>query len=347
MLYFERRRHHRAVPPPHWNGDRIRSMNLCTDSPLSAEAWFPAHHGWTRGVPARLPGEFCEIAERLIPLSSIVSTWIDLPAPWRVGVLVDHAPRSQFDLLVNALREGLAIPDGLVCLAVSGAGFHGHHGRAWAAVPGNIHLSVHVSPGRTLHRSATALTALPAVSLLQVLDSIPGLNGRAGIRWVNDIVIDGSKLAGYLVHTQSSAGRITGAVIGIGLNVAAVPPVEPTLFVPSVTTLHRHVPDPRACTPSDVLLLLLRALASNIQKLVAGDVDELVERYRERSLVVGRRVKVYPDQAGGVPGDPAAGTVAAIGDRLELILAGSVRPLYSGRVVLEEEVARSASWSRT
>jgi len=313
-------------------------MNLCTDNPRCAEEWFPGSPAREWDFAAPLPGEFCEIAHRLLPTAPVATASIELPRPWQFTVLVEHAARSQFDVVVGMLREGLAIPDGLLCLAGSGEGFHGQRGRAWAAVRGNLHLSIFLSPGRHLNDIAMGLTVLPAVSLVQTLDSIPGLRHRAGIRWVNDIVIDGSKLAGYLVHTQSSAGLVTGAVVGIGLNVEAVPPVQPTVFVPSVTSLRDHVSDRSVCSLPDVLRRLLRVLALNYEKLISGDGGELLEFYRERSVVVGRRVEVYPDREGRTIDRSAAGVVAAIGDRLELILAGGGRPVSGGRIVMQSGV---------
>lgn len=315
-------------------GSRFHSMSLCTDSPRCAEEFFSASSGWTPGLPPRLPREFHEVARRLLPAAPVASASIDLTPPWQCALLVEHAPRSQFDVLVSALREGCAMPDGLLCLAGSGEGFHGQRGRTWAAVRGNIHLSAFLTPRCNLSNVATGLTVLPAVSLIQTLDAIPGLERRASIRWVNDVVIEGSKLAGYLVHTQSTTDRVTGVVIGIGLNVEAVPSVAPTVFVPSVTALRDHLSDPRACSVPAILSRLLRFLALNYEKLIDGRARELLEFYRERSVVIGRRVEVYPDLEGSATVPAVAGTVAAIGDRLELVLQGVGRPVVCGRVVM-------------
>jgi biotin-[acetyl-CoA-carboxylase] ligase BirA-like protein len=309
-------------------------MNLCTDSPGCAEEFFSAPPGWTCGLQEDLPQEFRAIALRLLGGAPVAAAWTDLPRPWQCAIVVEHAVRSQFDVLVSALREGLDVPDGLICLAASGEGFHGQRGRPWAAVRGNLQISAFLSPDCHLNDIATGLTVLPAVSLVQTLDSIPGLEHRAGIRWVNDVIVDGSKLAGYLVHTQSSAGRVTGVVLGIGLNVEAVPSVAPTVFVPSVTALRDHVSHPYACSRSDILRRLLHSLALNYEQLVAGHAGELLDFYRERSVVLGRRVEVYTDLEGCAPGHSAAGTVSGIGDRLELILSGGAPPVSSGRVVM-------------
>jgi biotin-(acetyl-CoA carboxylase) ligase len=286
-----------------------------------------------------MPRALRHVAKQLLPPDPVAVASIDLPAPWKYLVLVEHAVRSQFDVLVEILRTGHALPDGLICVAGSGEGFHGQRERVWVAFPGNMHLSVFLSPWRRLDDIATGLIVLPVVSLVQTLDSIPGLENRARIKWVNDVVIDESKIAGVIMHTQSSGGMVTGAVTGIGLNVETVPTVAPTMFVPSVTSVRRHGTDPSACSLSVIFHRFLLVLARNHEKLITGRAVELMDFYRGRSLVVGRRVEVHTDIQGGALQHPAQGTVLAIGDRLELILAGERRPVFGGRVVMEPDAA--------
>ncbi len=314
-------------------------MNVCTDSLRFAGQWFSSSPRWESVLPGHVPEEARHVVQRLQLAPPFATASIGLPEPWRYMVLVERAVRSQFDILVSTMRAGLALPDGLICLAGSGEGFHGQRGRMWAALPGNIHLSVFLSSGCQLSDIATGLTVLPAVSLVQTLDSIPGLENRAGIRWVNDIVLDESKLAGFLVHTQSSAGKVTGAVFGVGLNVEAVPPVAPTLFVPSVTALRNHVSNPCVCSLSVIFHRFLHFLAQNHEKLITGRATELLEFYRNRSLVIGRQVAVYADLQGDNLKQSTRGTVVSIGDRLELILAGRRSPVFGGRLVIESGAA--------
>jgi biotin-(acetyl-CoA carboxylase) ligase len=224
-----------------------------------------------------------------------------------------------------------------VCLAGSGKGFHGQWNRSWAALPGNIHLSIHLSPGRGLNDIGTGLSILPAVSLVEAIDSIGGLEIRPGIRWVNDILLGGSKVAGFLVHTHSAGGLVTGAVTGIGLNVGTVPPVAPTMFVPSVTALSGSVADPRSCVPSIILHRVLDAFSRNYQDLIAGRGAGLLDSYRRRSLVLGRRVRVFPDGPGAGREPLAEGTVLSIGERLELHIAGVRRAVTRGRLVMDPD----------
>ncbi len=63
--------------------------------------------------------------------------------PDRRVILIDHAPSSQFEVLQTALRADIALPDGLICLALTGTGFRGQRQRPWTALRGNLHLTAH------------------------------------------------------------------------------------------------------------------------------------------------------------------------------------------------------------
>jgi len=93
----------------------------------------------------------------------------------------------------------------------------GRHGRSWYSPAGhNIYLSL----GWSFQRPAGALMQLPlAVAVTAVRAMQRAGLPSAGIKWPNDIQIDGSKLAGILVELRSSGDQQARAVIGIGVNV--------------------------------------------------------------------------------------------------------------------------------
>ncbi len=185
--------------------------------------------------------------------------------------------------------------------------------------------------------AATAFTVLAAVSAVDTIDGLPGLAQEAGLKWVNDILIGGAKVGGVLAHTQELAGTIQAAVLGIGLNVETVPPVEATPFVPEVGSLQAASVGDAAPSLRDVLALLLPVLDRNYRGLLGGDYDALLARYRQRSLVVGRRVTVCHERARTGADVVAEGIVDAVGDDLELFLRGVERPVVSGRLILSPE----------
>ena len=113
----------------------------------------------------------------------------------------------------------LGLPAGLrhgrVVLAERQAAGRGRRGRQWLSPPGNIWFSMgwrFSSPACDLE----ALGLVCAVGACRVL-ARTGLEGH-GIKWPNDIQVDGAKLAGILVESRRRAAAID-AVVGIGINV--------------------------------------------------------------------------------------------------------------------------------
>jgi BirA family biotin operon repressor/biotin-[acetyl-CoA-carboxylase] ligase len=255
---------------------------------------------------------------------------------WSDLFLVAEAPRSQFDLLVALSGRESALPDGCLCLADTGRDFHGFKGRHWSTAPGNIHLSAYLAPAQPVIPSGTAFMVLATVSLVDAIDAASGLEGKSAIKWPNDILVDGAKVGGVLAHTQSRGDRVTAAVVGIGLNVETSPAVEPTPFVPRVSSLRDIAPGQEVLSQGDAFARLSEALDRNYELLMRGGYDRLLERYRARSVVVGRRVAVCTEQSGAGPQVIAEGVVTRLGDHLELYLEGQERPFTKGRLMLSE-----------
>ncbi|NOR13812.1 MAG: hypothetical protein GQ545_11220, partial [Candidatus Aminicenantes bacterium] len=245
-----------------------------------------------------------------------------------------HASSSHFDHLIELSQKDVELPDGTLCLAGSGCKFHGLRHRRWSAVEGNIHLAVSLSPHRIIKNFHTGFPVLVAVSLIDALDAFKALHGRAGIKWVNDILIDGAKVAGFLVHTQSVEDTILTAILGIGLNVEKTPRIQPDSFVPEVASLRNFVQDEFALNQERVFFQLLNSLDRNYDLLLSGRYSTLLKSYKERSLVIGHHVKVMSDAPSKTSKEIASGIVVDIGMNLELFLKGRKKPITSGRLIL-------------
>jgi biotin-[acetyl-CoA-carboxylase] ligase BirA-like protein len=257
----------------------------------------------------------------------------EFPGRWAHAFLVEHAPSSHYDLLVKMNQWDNKLPDGTLCLAGSGRKFHGQKQRLWEALEGNIHLAVSLSPHRIIKKFHSGFPVLAAVSLIDALDAFEPLRGRAKIKWVNDILIEGAKVAGFLVHTQSIENTVLTAVLGIGLNVESTPSIQRDPFVPEVSSLRDFIREKSVVDRSKVLRQLLISLDDNYGRLLDGRHDELLKRYRERSLVIGRRVSVVSDDPLDRFREIASGTVIEIGENLELIFK-DLAPVTAGRLLL-------------
>jgi BirA family biotin operon repressor/biotin-[acetyl-CoA-carboxylase] ligase len=145
----------------------------------------------------------------------------------------------------------------------------GRHGRAWVAAPGSALLcSIVVRPALEASRWGL-LPLLAGVAAADAIDRRTGVG--VGLKWPNDLVVDECKLGGILCEADPGAW----AVIGIGINVSAAPAGAASLADAGASRLDR----------ADLAAALLGAL-----EVALGDPDDALERYRSRSVTVGRRV---------------------------------------------------------
>jgi BirA family biotin operon repressor/biotin-[acetyl-CoA-carboxylase] ligase len=175
--------------------------------------------------------------------------------------------------------------DGLVILAERQRRGRGRRGRPWQAQPGEaILMSVLLldAPGAFC---CEALPIAAGVAVAEVVESFsPGL---ADLKWPNDVLIDGAKLAGVLVEHRRVAGQ-QGVVVGIGLNVLAAPGVD-AIGRPA-TCLAAHLPQP----PDRLALVrgLLQRLDARLADVAAGRTDAIHDAWVAHSGMIGRRVRI-------------------------------------------------------
>ncbi len=249
-----------------------------------------------------------------------------------LAILVKRSPRSQFDVLRDRASADRLPTGNILCLAESGNDFHGHKGRHWTAMPGNLHLSAALAPRRELRHFGAIFMALPAVAAASAIETVVPHTRPVGIKWVNDVIVDGAKIAGVIAHTRSSGSRVDQAVLGIGLNVEAVPEIVRSPYVPRAGALRQS--DPKV-TQHQVLKALLHEMETRYAASLVVGAEPLLTAYRERSLVLGRHVEIHPDATG--EGETVAGRVKHVGNDLELVLDGRSAPVTRGRLLVTPE----------
>ncbi len=124
-------------------------------------------------------------------------------------------------LLAQGAGEGT-----IVCAQRQTAG-RGRRGRQWMSPEGNLYLSLILTP-RCLLSQASQLSFVIAVAVGQAI--LPFLTSPhlLSYKWPNDILVEKKKVAGILIETESQGGQLADAcVVGIGLNLALVPPNMP------------------------------------------------------------------------------------------------------------------------
>lgn len=176
-------------------------------------------------------------------------------------------------LLETAQSEGCAV------FAESQSRGRGRQGRSWHDEPGrSILLSVLLLP-RLPPERAHVLTVLGCVSVCEAIQTLTGRSPH--IKWPNDVILAGRKVAGILVETRTSENRPPDAfVLGIGINVNQEAHDFPAELRDKATSLRLSL-----ATPVDRTALaraLLQRLDDRYLEACVDDLADLEEAWRYR-----------------------------------------------------------------
>ncbi len=213
-------------------------------------------------------------------------------------------------------------PEGLVVVADHQTAGRGRLDRRWESPPGaNLLASIILRPectGDDLHL-CTGAVALAAADACREVAGV-----EAVLKWPNDLLVGGSKLAGVLAEAEFAGGSLAAVVVGIGVNVAWPGPDEA-----GGTCLG----DLAAGPPVDRRVLLERLLGALAPRRALLDDPAgrrtLAEEVRRRCATVGQAVRVV------LAGEELSGLAAGIDDagRLVVETASGPRLVSAGDVV--------------
>ena len=157
----------------------------------------------------------------------------------------------------------------------------GRLGREWNAPSGGIYLSLACRPDLP-PAQAPIYTLAAAVATTEALR---GVGVDAGIKWPNDVLVDGRKLVGILTEMEGEADRVSWIVVGIGINAN----VDGDAVPAGATTVRERVGDVDRAA-------LTRAVIERFDELVATP-EEVLPAWRAAAVTLGKRVRV--ETAGG------------------------------------------------
>lgn len=205
-------------------------------------------------------------------------------------------------LALDAAKSGC--PEGTVIVARSQTMGRGRRGNVWHSPGGGLWFSLVLRP-ELEGNELWGLTALSALSAVAGVRSLTGLS--VGIKWPNDLYLDGKKLGG--VMAESSGGAV---VIGVGINTniksADLPSVE---WYPVTSLL---VAGGESVDPALLLDGILSELGERYRLLVEEGFSALLVEWSERSVVLGERVHVVCD------GSTSEGTAVELDERGGIVL---------------------------
>ncbi len=250
----------------------------------------------------------------------------DHPPDWLAGL--GSRPCRYYRRIGSTNDEAAAwalagAPSGAVVLAEEQTAGRGRRGRAWVAAP---ETSLLVS---VILRPAVSPEALPRLTLLgavAVAEALAAEGLSPGIKWPNDVLLEGRKVAGILAEVAWSGDERSAVILGIGVNIRRGALSEAAAARFGATTVEAILG--RAPDRGGLLLRLLERIDCWQARL--SD-EALLAAWRQYSVTLGKRVTVASGE--GV----VAGVAEGVDSQGALLLRtddGSVRRLLAGDVTL-------------
>ncbi|WP_297072588.1 biotin--[acetyl-CoA-carboxylase] ligase [Thermococcus sp.] len=171
------------------------------------------------------------------------------------------------------------VPEGTVVVAKRQTSGRGRKGRNWASPEGGLWMTAILKP----MASPEHVPKLVFVGALAVVDTLAKYGIPSELKWPNDVLVGGKKIAGIL----SECKLHHFALLGIGLNVNNDIPEELKETAVSMKDLLG-----RKVNLDEILQRVLRALSYWYSLFRSGRHYEILDAVRRRSAVIGRRVRI-------------------------------------------------------
>ena len=224
----------------------------------------------------------------------------------------------------EAARQAQAGADeGLVVVAEVQTAGRGRMGRGWVSSSGNLYFSVLFRPPMPV---LGMISILAGVAVVRAIRTCTGADPR--IKWPNDVMLQGKKVAGILVETAVQGDRVDYAVLGIGINVDL--DLDALSDIREFTT-NLNVALDGAVSREDLLRQLLHDLDALYHQAVQG--LPVLPEWRPLLDTLGQRVQTYgrtPSHTG------VAEDIDELGNLLLRLDDGSLLTLTAGDISLTD-----------
>ena len=229
---------------------------------------------------------------------------------------------STNNYLKRAAEDGAV--NGTLAVAEEQTGGKGRRGRSWETPKGtNIAMTILLRPEiRPEH--ASRLTLLMAMAVVRGIQKETGL--QAGIKWPNDVVVDGHKVCGILTEMNTEVDYINYVVIGTGINVNQTEFPEEIREIAGSLKLSAGHPVARA----GLIASIMEELEDLYEVfLKTEDLSALKDEYNRNCVTCGHEIRVLE------PGHEYTGVARGINAMGELLVEkedGTITEVYAGEV---------------
>jgi BirA family biotin operon repressor/biotin-[acetyl-CoA-carboxylase] ligase len=234
---------------------------------------------------------------------------------------------STNDVIEKLARDG--VKEGAVVFAESQTKGRGRLGRKWIS-PGRkgLWFSILLRPDLR-PQETTQLTVASATALRRAIQSETGLNPE--IKWPNDILIGGKKVAGILTELNAELDKVRYVILGIGVDVNFAGNEFPAELKRTATSL--KIETGETISRATLATAVLRELDEDYSRVCVGKFSRIADEWEEHCATIGRNVTV---QTGG---RKTRGCAESLDDDGVLLLRtehGHLERITGGDVTLEK-----------
>ena len=199
----------------------------------------------------------------------------------------------------------------------------GRRTRDWWSPEGNLHMSILLRPEVSPHQ----LLRLPVIASLAFLSAMGESGTPLKIKWPNDILLDGRKMAGILAESRSEGENVLWAVVGFGVNMVRTVDDIPAGLDDRVAFVDELDED---IEPGELVIRITRSMKAWSEAMKGEGWNNAMEKWSRRALLNipyiyrdGARetegVPIRLDESGGLVMETEDGEVTVYSGELETV----------------------------
>lgn len=238
-----------------------------------------------------------------------------------------HTVDSTNAILKSMADEGA--PEGAVVIADEQTLGRGRLGRSWSSLPGlGIWMSVLLRP--KLHPALIqSITPAIAVAVCRALE--PYLDARPGIKWPNDILIEGRKVCGILTELSAEAEMISWVVAGLGINVNHEISDFPEELKNQATSVRMHLKSGMTINRCKIASGIINQFEAVYIDFISNGFGAVLREWKDWSVTIGRKVLLIQNNIETIA---TALDIGADGRLIVQLDDGCVKEVFSGEISL-------------
>jgi BirA family biotin operon repressor/biotin-[acetyl-CoA-carboxylase] ligase len=209
---------------------------------------------------------------------------------------------STMDIARTLIRHGA--DEGATVIAAHQSHGRGRAGRTWDSPPSTgLYCSIILRP-RILAADFQPMSIAVGLALCDALD--PAHRNRLELKWPNDILVQGRKLAGILITTDLTGPTVESAIVGMGINLLP-DPTRPPLAISLA-----ELPEPSAVPVPNLVTAIASALGTRYSAILQGDPERALQGWPDRLAYRNQLVTVQEGSrsvSGRLLGSDSAGSL--------------------------------------